>query len=403
MNATNPASLWSPLRFAPFRNLIGAIAVSNAGYWMQAVAAAYLMREWTAADPFMVSLVQSALFIPPVLFLLPAGALVDMVDRRRLMMTSQAWMMVGAALLAALVAADARWPWALLALIALFAVGFALNTPTQSAIWPEMVGLKELPKAIAIYSMTNNGARLMGPAAAGALIPVMGAAGVVAFNAVTYVGVLLALWTWRRPTPSVKREPKPFLTALAGGFRFAARSAPYRAILVRGGFFFIVASIVLGVLPVKVGDADDFGTVFSFFGLGAILGALGYGRASARFSRDRIVGLAIAVHALAVLGLGVVEPVAALAALTLIAGLAWFFVMSAMQIGAQMTLPDEVRGSGLALMNLVLMAGYALGSPLWGALARLTSPGDSMAICAALSLLALALTFRMRLPQDKAA
>jgi predicted MFS family arabinose efflux permease len=385
-----------------FRNLMAAMAVSNTGYWMQTVAAAYLMRLWTDGDPLMVSLVQSALFIPPALLLLPAGTWVDMLDRRKFMIFSQTWMMVAAGAITILVLADIQTGWGLLALLAVFAVGFALNTPSQSAIWADMVGLKEVPQAVAIYSLTNNGARILGPSLAGVLIPTLGAVAIMAFNALSYLGVIAALYTWQAP-PRPKTTPRPFLSLLFGAFGFARTSPLYRATLIRGGIFFTVSSILLALLPVKVPEADDFGTVFSFMGLGAILGVFAFPRLAHGRKREVIVSWAVGLNALALIGMALVAGVPALAACTAVAGFSWFFVMSSMQIGAQMVLPNEIRGRGLALLNLVLMSGYAFGSPLWGVVARLTSPTLAFLIAGVVSLAALALTFRMKLPQDQAA
>ena len=399
-SSTPPPSLWTPLKRPAFRNLIGAMAVSNTGYWMQTVAAAYLMRIWTDGDPLMVSLVQTALFVPPALLLLPAGTWVDMLDRRKFMMFSQIWMMLTACAVTALVLADVQSGWGLLALLALFAVGFALNTPSQSAIWADLVGMKEVPQAVAIYSLTNNGARILGPSLAGALIPAFGAAGIMAFNALSYLGVIAALYTWKAPLRP-RAAPKPFLSLLFGAFSYARTSSLYRAVLIRGGLFFTVASILLALLPVKVPEADDFGTVFSFMGLGAITGVFCFPRLAHGRSREVIVSWAVGINALAFIAMALVSSILALGALTAVVGFTWFFVMSSMQIGAQMILPDEIRGRGLALLNLVLMGGYAFGSPLWGTVARFTSPNEALMIAGVLSLVALALTFRMKLPQDK--
>ncbi len=389
------------LRNSAFRWILGGLLLANTGYWMQTVAAAFLIREWTGGDPVMVSLVQSALFLPAVVMMIPAGVLVDMFDRRRVMIFAQCWMMSMAAAISALVISGITNPWLLLALLAMVAVGFALSTPAQSSIWPELVGIKEVGNAISLYSMTNNGARLVGPAVAGALIAGVGVANAVAVNAVAYLAVIAALVMWRRPVPPKRKEPMTLRGALWGGFSFAAGSPPFRNLLVRGGIFFIVASIVLGVFPVKVLKADDFGTVFSFFGLGAILGALNYPRAAARFSRATLVSLAIATHAAGLIGAAATDFVPLLCVLTCLIGFAWFFVMSSVQVGAQMVLPDEVRGRGLAVLNLILMSGYAFGSPLWGAVARATTPDQALVIAAVVSLSALALTFRLRLPGDE--
>jgi MFS family permease len=377
------------------------VTVANMGYFMQTVAAAYLMRLWSDGDPFMVSLVQTALFIPPVLLLLLAGVLVDMLDRRKFMIFSQAWMMGAAAALTVVILGGLHNPWLLLALLMLFAVGYALNIPTQSAIWAEMVGLKDLPQAVAIYSLTNNLARIVGPSLAGALIPVLGAVSMTAFNAVAYIGVIVALMTWRPSKPHVPRAPQSLMLMLFGAIAFAKSSAPFRALLIRGGIFFVVSSIILAILPVKALNPGDFGLIFSGMGLGAVVGVLSFSRISHHFSRDVIVAVAIAINALALLAMAYVATVVALGLLTCVLGCTWFFVMSASQVGAQMVLPDEVRGRGMALINLVLMSGYAFGSPMWGLVAKSTSPDQALIIAASVSLIALALTYKMKLPADR--
>jgi MFS family permease len=317
------------------------------------------------------------------------------------MMVSQAWMAIAAAILSAMIIAGMTSPAGLLACMALLAIGFALNNPVQSALWPELVPRPELPQAVSLYSISNNGARLIGPAVAGALLPLIGAATVVALNALSTLGVIAALLAWRRTTaPAVAPRSEPWLAFIGGAVRFARHTHTYRAVLLRGGGFFVVTAIVLAILPVKVPDADDFGFVFSFFGLGAVLGALAYGRAAAALSRNRIVAAAVGMHAVLLLALSQTHAVAAMAVLTGCIGFTWFFVMSALQIGAQMVLPDALRGRGLALLNLVLMGGYALGSPLWGAVAAATTPDTSLAMAAVLSLGFLALTARMPLPVD---
>jgi MFS family permease len=391
-------SLRETVRHRAFRWILAGLLLANTGYWMQTVAAAFLIRQWTGGDPVMVSLVQSSLFLPAVVMMMPAGVLVDMFDRRRVMIFAQGWMMVVAAAITALVMSGATNPWFLLALLALVAVGFALSTPAQSSIWPELVGLKEVGNAISLYSMTNNGARLIGPAVAGALIAGIGVANAVAVNALAYVAVIAALLSWRRTVSPALRPTMTLRGALLGGLTFAAANPPFRNLLVRGGIFFVIASIVLGVFPVKVLNPEDFGTVFSFFGLGAVLGALNYPAAAARFPRARLVSLAIAGHACGLIGAAATDSVALLGALTCLIGFSWFFVMSSVQVGAQISLPDDLRGRGLALLNLILMSGYAFGSPLWGAVARFTTPDQAILIAAGVSLAALAATFRLDLP-----
>lgn len=393
-------SLRETLHHRAFRFILVGLLLVNTGYWMQTVAAAFLIREWTMGDPVMVSLVQSALFLPAVLTMLPAGILVDIFDGRRVMIVAQAWMMTAAASITLLVISGETNPWFLLALLAMVAIGFALSTPAQSSIMPELVGMKEVGNAVSLYSMTNNGARLIGPAVAGALIGSVGVKTAVAVNAFAYVVIIVALARWKRPESEAKRTPMTVRDALLGGLAFAKATPPFRNLLIRGGIFFVIASIVLGIFPVKVIDGDDFGTVFSFFGLGAVLGALNYPRTSAHFSRRRVMSTAIGVHAIGLILAALTDNVPILCALTCMIGCAWFFVMSSLQVGAQLSLPNAVRGRGLSILNLILMSGYAFGSPLWGAVARATSPDKSLLIAAGVSLAALALTHHLALPSD---
>jgi predicted MFS family arabinose efflux permease len=154
------------------------------------------------------------------------------------------------------------------------------------------------------------------------------------------------------------------------------------------------------MMPMLVPNSADYGLVFGCFGMGAIIGALNYGRLSNRYSRNSIVLGAIIIHAVMLVLLSATDNSIAMGAILLIAGTAWFFVMSALQISAQLILPNEVRGRGIAILNMTLMTGYALGSPVWGTVAAFTSPRASMLIAGCLSMVFLALTFRMPFPQD---
>jgi len=367
---------------------------------MQTITAAWLMKEWTKGDPVLVSLVQTAYFLPTVLLIVPAGTLGDRFDRRRMLILANTWMMVAASWLALLIYQGNTNPMMLLALSGLLAMGFALNQPTQSAVLPEIVGMKNVPYAVSLYSVANNGARVLGPGLAGVLIPVIGGAAVIGVNAGTYIFLLAVLIWWRRTPKPADTSEEGFLKAIGTGFAFAQGSPAYRTILIRGGLFFIVTSIILAMMPMLVPDSSDYGLVFGCFGLGAIFGAVNYPRLANRYSRNNIVFGAILIHAATLALLSVITLPLIMAAILLIAGTAWFFVMSALQISAQLVLPNALRGRGIAILNMILMSGYALGSPLWGSIAAATTPRTSMLIAACLSVIFLALTYRLPFPQD---
>jgi len=393
-------SVWQLLRFPLYRAMWIGICLSNLGYWMQTITAAWLMKEWSGGDPVLVSLVQTAYFLPTVLLIVAAGTLADTFDRRWLLIFANTWMMISAGLLAALIFLGNTDPMMLLGLSALLAIGFALNQPTQSAVVPELVGLKNVPFAVSLYSVANNGARVLGPGIAGVLLPLIEGAALIGMNAGSYLILLGVLLWWRRPPQAADTSKDGFLKAVRTGFRFVKQSPQFRTILVRGSLFFAVTSIILAMMPMLVVDSKNYGLVFGCFGLGAITGALNYGAASRRYDRNAIVLRAILIHALMLAGLGLTDHPVLMGILLLIAGTAWFFVMSALQISAQLILPDAVRGRGIAILNMTLMLGYAAGSPFWGGIAAATSPQTSMLIASGLSLFFLLLTFRLPFPQD---
>src|SRR5258706_13244449 len=110
MNQTTSNTAWSPLRHSLFRALWLASVASNIGTWMQNVGAAWLMTS-LAPSPTMVALVQAATSLPVFLVGLPAGAVADLVDRRRLLIVSQGWMLLSATALGVLTLIGFMSPW----------------------------------------------------------------------------------------------------------------------------------------------------------------------------------------------------------------------------------------------------------------------------------------------------
>src|SRR4051795_7800386 len=122
------ASTWSPLRRPVFRSVWSASVASNIGTWMQSVGAAWLMTSLTTS-PLLVALMQTATSLPVLLVGLPAGALADVVDRRKLLLVTQAWMLLVALVLGVSTWAGVVSAWALLALTFLLGLGAALSGP----------------------------------------------------------------------------------------------------------------------------------------------------------------------------------------------------------------------------------------------------------------------------------
>src|SRR4029077_5477961 len=145
-------SAWAPLGEPLFRSLWIAAVISYTGTWMQNVGAGWLMTQLTMS-PLMVSLVTAATTLPVFLVILPAGALADLVDRRRFLLITQSWMVVAAALLGILTLEHFITPWMILLFPFILGLGAVMNDPAWQAITPEIVRRENHAPAVALNSV----------------------------------------------------------------------------------------------------------------------------------------------------------------------------------------------------------------------------------------------------------
>src|SRR5881227_3054458 len=198
------ASAWAPMHEPLFRSLWIAAVISYTGTWMQNVGAGWLMTQLTTS-PLMVSLVTAATTLPVFLVILPAGALADMVDRRRFLLATQGWMVVAAALLGVLTLRHAVTPWTLLGFTFVLGLGAVMNDPAWQAITPEIVSAQSHEAAVALNSVGFNVARAIGPALGGLVIAAAGSGVAFLLNAASFFGVILFLYRWK---PSERGLPQ---------------------------------------------------------------------------------------------------------------------------------------------------------------------------------------------------
>jgi MFS family permease len=211
-----------------FRALWIAGLASNVGTWMQNVGAAWLMTS-LAPTPFWVSMVQAASSLPFFLLAIPAGALADVVDRRRLLLWALAWLLACTALLAGLALADLVGPGGLLALTFAIGVGSTFVAPAFLAIIPELVPREEIPAAVSLNGISMNLARAAGPAAGGLLVAAAGVGFAFLANALSYLGVIGAIARWRRPPREGRLPPEDLIGAMRAGLRYVRHSQPLAA------------------------------------------------------------------------------------------------------------------------------------------------------------------------------
>lgn len=396
------SSAWSPLREPTFRTLWIAALASNIGTWMHDVGAAWQLTS-LSPSPMLVSLLQTATSLPFFFLAVPAGALADVVDRRRLLLFTQSWMCVVAALIALLSWFGLLSAELLLVLTFALGLGASLNMPAWQAVTPELVPRSELPAAAALGAVSVNVGRAVGPAIGGLIVAASGPASVFALNAVSFAIFAGAIHRWRREvTPNVLPAERVF-GAMRAGLRYVRFAPELRAVLVRTAAFMLFGNAFWALLPLigrnELGlSATGYGLLLGCLGIGAVFGTAVLPRLREKISSDLIVVGASVLWALLMLAFAFVRDLTVLRLLMGFGGLAWIAIVSTVNAAAQATVPNWVRGRALAVNLLVFQGSIACGSILWGFVASQSSIRTTLIIAAALELAALVVALRYRLP-----
>ncbi len=370
---------------------------------MQDVGASWLMTS-LAPRPLTVALVQAASNLPFFLLALPAGALADVVDRRRLLVFTQAWMLLAAAALGALTLAGWTTPGVLLALTASMGVGSALNAPAWQAITPELVPRSELPAAVSLNGMAMNVARAVGPAIGGIVVAAAGPGPTFLLNAASFLAVIAVLLRWERPASEAQLPPEHLVGAMRAGVRYVRHSPGLKTVLVRGATFMLGGSALWALLPLFARQTlglgpSGYGALLGFFGAGAVAGAIALPRLRRALSADRLVTLGALAYAAALLVLAGVPRIVAVAPALVLGGGAWLSLLATLNVAAQTAVHSWVRARAMAVHLLVVFGGLALGSALWGAVATALDIPSALALAAATLALGRVATLRFRLPE----
>lgn len=345
---------------------------------MQNVGAAWLMTE-LSASVLMVALVQAATNLPFFVLAIPAGALADIGDRRRVLLVAQGWMLAVAVVLSGLTFAGLMTPWLLLTMTFLLGLGSALNAPAWQASTPELVPREEIPAAVALGGVSMNVARAIGPALGGLVIGAVGPGATFLLNAVSFVGLLVVLSQWDRPQDASTLPAERFAGAMRAGVRFVLHAPPFQAVLVRGTAFVVGASSLLALLPVlmkqdaSLGPAH-YGILLGCFGAGAVIAVLVLPVLVRSLNADRTVTVATLTLCAVILALAWLPYYWLWCCVLVFGGAAWLAALTRLNASAQATVPRWVRARALAVYLLVFFGGMAGGSVVWGLAAEQVGP-----------------------------
>jgi len=377
---------------------------------MQDTAGTWLMTSLTTS-PLLIALMQTAAGLPILLLGYPAGVIADILDRRRLLIFWQVWMLAAVAILSVLTFAGVISPWTLLALTFLLNVGAAMNGPAWQAIIPELVPRPELPNAVAVNSAGYNLARAVGPTLGGLMVAAFvlvarGAGTVFLLNSLSFVAVVVVLYYWRsKPLYKSALPAERMSGALWSGVRYLRYTPELRATFVRTFAFAIFASAVWALLAVVARQdlrqgAMAYGILNGCLGAGAVAGASYLPRLRQRFSADTIVAGSSVIFAGTLATLAFERSVPLIVLALLAAGFAWTSALSTLNVTVQISTPPWVQARALGTYQMIFWGGIASGSALWGLLAEHLSTPTALAAAAVSALVSLPLGRRFHLLEE---
>jgi predicted MFS family arabinose efflux permease len=275
-------------------------------------------------------------------------------------------------------------PQLLLVFTFLLGVGAVMNDPAWQALTPDLVPPQKLAAAVALNSAGFNIARAVGPALGGLVIATAGTGVAFLLNAVSFLGVILFLYSWK----PAERELPPagsLSAAIGSGIRYAMREHRIQAVVLRTLAFSLFASAFWALLPLiaRVYGAEGYGAMLAWFGVGALVGAGILSRIRHALSFDGVVALGNLIFAAALFGLVRSNSLFLSSVCAAGAGVAWISNLASLNFVAQTAAPGWVRARVISLYVLALQGGLALGSAVWGVVASQIGIKSTLTIAAA--------------------
>lgn len=397
------ASIAAPLRQPLFRRIWLASLLSNLGIMILSVGAGWTMTELTPSAN-MVALVQTALMLPMMLLSLPAGAIADMYDRRKVGLFALCLPLAAAGGLCVVMPMGLMTPWLMLGFCFLAGGGMALFGPSWQASVSEQVPPEDLAPAVALNSISFNIARSFGPAIGGIIVAAAGSVAAFGFTALCYIPLFIVMLLWRRvPVPS-RLPPERIDRAVHAGIRYVFYSHPLRAVLIRTFAIGITGGSVSALMPLITrdllhGQAQTYGIMLGALGVGSVIGALNIARVRRRLSNEA-AARTFALLMAACMGVVALSPYSLLTAVTLVgAGIGWMVCLTLCNVTVQMAVPRWVTGRAAAAFQTAIAGGVAIGSWMWGQVAEAHGVSTAMMGAAGALVLTLLLALLWRMPE----
>ena len=374
MSSTNSASE-SPLKNALYRFLWVTMFASDIGVAMQSVGSGWLITS-LSPSPFIVALLQMATSLSIFLLALPAGALADIVDRRKLFLGTQYFSLAVAAILSILTFGGFTTSSILLVFTFLLGLGNAMSLPVNIVIQTELVPKKKALAAMTLFSVAIYIGLAVGPLLGGLVVAAAGPWAVFMLNALSFVGIIVFLHRWRKPSERKLLPPEQVIGAIRTGLRYMRHSLHVRALFVRDFSLTICGSALVSLLPLLARNEAGsnsilFGVLMGAFGIGGMISGLVIVPRIKKISIEKRVTSATILYAVALAVLSFQHGIIVVFAGVFAVGTALIIITSSLNFIAYNSVSSWVRTRVVSVHQLVYWGGVALGSMVWGIVAEI--------------------------------
>jgi MFS family permease len=370
-------STWLALRNPVFKRLWLAMVISGSCIGAHNTAVYWAMHK-LGASTLHIALMTTVSALPYTLFTLPAGAIADMVDRKRILLGVQIWHATLAFALAILWMTHLLNPYLILVSAFLFSAGFAFGSPAHSSVIAEMVSKDDLASAYTLAGMQMDLSGIIGPLFSALLLPLAGVSFIFGANGLGFLLMFLALLQWKRVKVQSSVPLENFFESLTTAIRYVRYTPGIKILLARHALFSFFISIIPSLMPV-VGlkeldlPASHLGYLFTSMAVGSVIsGAFIIPWARAKYSPQRITTFADLVLVLDFCLMAVVHRPYVFLVVAALGGVGWTISASELWVASQRAMPDWARGRMNATMVMVAQAATALGGVVWGLAAHHT-------------------------------
>ena len=375
-----PPTLTPPPRFAALQHrnftlLWVGLIVSNTGTWMQNVAQGWLVYQLTSS-PFWLGMLALSFALPMILLPLFGGAVIDRIDRIKLLYFTQTGAMLIAFILAALTWTNSINIYHILIASFIGSVLLAFDNPARQALIPDLVPLRDLMNAISLNSATYTGAALIGPALAGMMLAPFGAGALFFLNGVSYLAVLIALTAMRNVQAfGSGRQHATIGKSMLAGLTFAWKNKLILALLGMSALAAIFGRSYQNLLPIFARDTwnggpQGYGILLSASGAGALVGAFGLASIRNVKRQGAILIVSGLIFSLTIISFALSPNLWLAAILLFLSGIAITVFGTIIATFIQVIVPNEIRGRMMALYSITLIGLPSLGAMGSGSIAE---------------------------------